>query len=251
MAKSSEDRTLGANATILRACIVMANTFLFLFTGCHHESLSFVRSSEAVTIKVPRFLTSERPDKPTLQLDQPWNLSPNADFRPGAVQIGWNTESFIVEADLVDDEIITRATEDNQRLWTLGDVFEIFLQIEGRSDYVELHVAPNNLRMHLHKPNVAGRPSPESPVLSLEEMLVAPPGFSSDVIRSSYGWRIRATIPAPVLGLDSYTSGTKLRASFCRYDAGGDREPILSTTSAHLIDSFHRPHEWRRLVLLE
>lgn len=251
MAKSFKDRSPGAKATMLLACLVIADTFLFLFTGCHHESLSSVRSSEVLAIKVSRFLNSGPPDKPTLQLDQPWNFSQDADFRPGTVQIGWSAESFIVEADLVDDEIITRATEDNQPLWTLGDVFEIFLQIEGRSDYVELHIAPNNLRMHLHKPNAAGKVSAESPVLSIAEMLVSPPGFSSNVTYSSHGWRIKATIPASVLGLHSYTSGTEMRASLCRYDAGRDREPVLSKTSAHPIASFHRPHEWKRLVLLD
>ena len=180
----------------------------------------------------------------TLVLAQPWNSAPDPGFMPTSVEVTWQPEALLIQAALTDTEIVATATADHQKFWMLGDVFEIFLQVEGREDYLELHVDPNNHRLHLHKPNIEGQPAPAAEPLSFEEMLISPVGFSSEVGRAHDGWTVNARIPAPILGLDAYVAGLKLRVSFCRYDAATHRPPILSTTAAHPIISFHRPQDW-------
>lgn len=54
-----------------------------------------------------------------------------------------------VLATLDDTDIFTKATGDLQRLWELGDVFEIFLEAEGCGQYCETHITPGKFRMHL------------------------------------------------------------------------------------------------------
>lgn len=49
--------------------------------------------------------------------------------------------------------VMTKATEDNQRLWELGDVLEFFIQIVGHDDYYEFQLAPNGRTLKLHMPN--------------------------------------------------------------------------------------------------
>lgn len=183
------------------------------------------------------------------ELAQPWQQEPDARFRSGRVVVSWRREALLVAAELTDDEIFTRSTADNQLMWQLGDVFEIFLQVEGEPGYVELHVSPNNHRLHLRLPNVQRRLSPDGPVLTVEEMVVDPPRFRSSVDRTANGWRVKAEIPASTFGRSQLDAGQAFRVSFCRYDAAPGREAILSTTSAHPVASFHRPEEWALIRL--
>ena len=169
-------------------------------------------------------------------LAQPWAAQPEARFRPGTVRLAWSGDALLVLADLQDDEVRTAATEDNQRLWELGDVFEIFLQTEGSGAYAELHVAPNGVRMHLRFP---------------ESLPVIPVGFPASANLTAGGWQVEARIPADVCGLPCFEAGRKLRVSFCRYDAGTDSPPVLSTSAAHPEVSFHHPEEWPRIVLVK
>jgi len=46
-------------------------------------------------------------------------------------------------------------------------------------------------------------------------------------------------------------AGFALGAGFCRYDAASVGEPVLSTTANHPVISFHRPHEWTLVTLVE
>lgn len=185
------------------------------------------------------------------ELGQPWAENVQAAFRPAAVRLAWTPDALLVEAELTDDEVFSSARNDNDPLWQMGDVFEIFAMVEGRKDYVELHVAPNNRRMHLRLPGVGGRATPDSPPLTFEEMKVTPVGFLSEATRTSSGWRVKASIPAKALGLPAFSEGQRLRISFCRYDASSGGEPVLSTTSAHPVVAFHRPDEWMKVILTQ
>ncbi len=112
-------------------------------------------------------------------LGQHWAGHPDPGFRPCSVRVSWIERALHVMADLTDDESFSHATGDNQKMWTLGDVFEMFVQLEGRCDYAELHVTPNNHRLHLALPGVLGRATPDSEPLSFEAMRVHPVGFDS------------------------------------------------------------------------
>jgi hypothetical protein len=182
-------------------------------------------------------------------LRQPWRDKVEEDFRPARVSVGWTREALHVQARLTDGELLTKATADNQRMWELGDVFEMFVMVEGRKDYLELHVTPNNKRLHVWLPGVGGKAHPGDVPLPFEEMLVSPVGFSSSAKREEGGWSVSAMIPAAVLGLEQFDPGLRLRLAFARYDAASGRETVLSTTASHPVISFHRPDKWSSVIL--
>lgn len=200
--------------------------------------------------KVPQTAVSAPKTGAEFNLAQPWRDALESDFRSARVWMGWNSEVLHVQATLRDDAITTMATADNQKMWELGDVFEIFLMVEGRKDYVEMHVTPNNMKLHLRLPGVGGRAGPDDPPLEYEEMLISPVEFDSMVAHDQNKWTVQATIPASVLGLERFQEGLRLRVAFARYDAAADRKPILSTTASHPIASFHRPDEWTPIQLV-
>lgn len=169
-------------------------------------------------------------------LAQSWRPCLEPLFRPGHVQLAWTPSQLIVEADLADEHVFTTATGDNQRMWELGDVFEMFLQVAGRKEYAELHVTPNGKRLHLQFPG--GQP-------------VHPAAFRASAVLTSGGWRVEAGIPPEVVGLERFGPGLELRVSFCRYDATPGEQPVLSSTAHHPIASFHRPAEWPCVVLTQ
>ena len=183
------------------------------------------------------------------KLSQPWSQEPDADFRPGTVRMAWTPQALIIEADLVDIELITMAKRDNEMLWSLGDAFEMFMKLADEPGIAEMHVAPNNIRLHLAMPGPRGRRTPDSRPLPFEEMCVSPVGFTSSVVVTANGWMVNAKIPPAVLGLNEFERGERLRVSFCRYDASSGKEPVLSTTASHPVIDFHRPHEWTQVVL--
>lgn len=182
-------------------------------------------------------------------LGQAWLPETEAAFRPGTIAVAWTAGALEIAAQLLDDDLVTTVSADNQRTWELGDVFEVFLQLAGRREYVEMHVTPNNFRLHSRLPGVRGEIRPGGPRLPLSDLLVQPPGFESLATTSPGEWRATLLIPPSVLGLPRWEQGVHLRASFCRYDAGPGRKPVLSSSSPHPVPSFHRPDEWAPLSL--
>ncbi len=180
---------------------------------------------------------------------QPWNASTDPGFRLGDARLSWTPAALHVEAHLTDDDVISRTTGDNQKSWELGDVFEIFVQIEGHPGYAELHVTPNQHRVQLDLPGPRGRPTPEAAPLAFDKMLVTPVRFDGKATRTTTGWRVIATIPASIFSLDRFAPGQRLRVAFSRYDATTGQPPVLSTTAAHRRIDFHRPTEWSAIVL--
>jgi hypothetical protein len=174
-------------------------------------------------------------------MQQAWLEAPEADFLAAAIRVGWTPTSLLVRADLPDRDIFTQATESNQRMWELGDVFEIFLQAADRSEYVELHVTPPNLRLQLYFQS-AGKPATR-----LDDG-----AFASRVKIDSENqrWTVYAEIPARLVsGRDSIHAEESWHFSFSRYDASRDgQRPVLSSTSPHQVLNFHRVHEWGSLV---
>ncbi len=184
-------------------------------------------------------------------LAQPWNSSLDAGFEPGTVHLAWTPTALVITADLTDVDVSTKATADNQAMWELGDAFEMFIQVEGRTDYVELHIVPTNHKLHLEMPGIRGKPTPDAPSYTFDQMLVSPVGFTSEVKRTPTGWHVSARVPANVLGIRNFESGQRLRISFSRYDVTGSSDAILSTTATHQIVDFHRPNDWPQVELAE
>ncbi|WFB36232.1 hypothetical protein P3T73_00455 [Kiritimatiellota bacterium B12222] len=187
----------------------------------------------------------------TFQLSQPWYDHLEFQFRRGEANLQWSPEALIVHAELSDDEVYTASDADNQHMWELGDVFEVFLQIEGQEDYVELHITPANTRFQAHKPNVPGNDA-SGEWKPIEHWLISPIGFSAEATTITDGWIVSMEIPPSVLGLSEFTPGTELRVAFARYDGAPHREPTLSTTATHARSetvTFHIPTDWHPILL--
>jgi len=215
-------------------------------TGC--AKLSFF--PPPMKIPIPRSTDSTARHGAEFRLLQPWQDKPDAALCPTDVRLAWTPEALLVEADLADNDVTTRATADNQWMWELGDVFEVFMQIGERRDYVELHVTPNNKRMHLRLPGVRGKASEDAVPVPFAELLVCPVGFESTSAPVPNGWRVTMSIPSSVFRVTSLESGITLHVSFCRYDASATGDPVLSTTANHPVIDFHRPHEWTAVTLV-
>lgn len=188
----------------------------------------------------------------TWSLGQAWRVEQEKDLRPGIVRYGWQPDALWVLAELTDEHVASRSTGHNQDMWTLGDVFEIFIARAGSPLYLELHVTPNNHRLHLRwtKRDFAKVGKKQKTV---GDFRADPDAFQSWVHRTpgGKGWQVLARLPA-TLWPDARPlgPGQKLRTSFSRYDTTpGRSKPVLSSTSPHRKLGYHRRHEWRTIVL--
>lgn len=192
---------------------------------------------------VGRAFQSEKP----LGLRQAWLPDPEAAFAPGCVRVGWLDDALLVFAELTDVDIFTNATTPNQRLWELGDAFEIFLQSAGETSYVEFQIAPNNLRLRLRymddtQVELVRSSGSVQPFLISDEVF-----HSATWVRPVEAkWFVYASIPmASVCEKAGPLAGKQWRFSFSRYDYTGDRhEPVVSSTSPHARVDFHSQKEW-------
>lgn len=189
-------------------------------------------------------------EAPLMTMGQAWREEVEPGFHPAEVRVGWRDQSLMVFAELIDRELVTKATEDNQPLWMLGDVFEIFLRdIEGER-YVEFHIAPNGKRLQLVFPDASTIQRVGEREIRIEELMVGPEMFEFVQWVEGEKWCLCAKVP----GSAFLPPGTDLSrrtwlASFSRYDYGSDLgEPVISSTSEHALASFHRQQEWAEIV---
>ena len=87
------------------------------------------------------------------RMGQAWRSELETGFAPGVVRTGWRKDALLVFAELTEREVFSQSTGHNQRMWELGDTFEMFFKPAGRQDYVEFHVTPNNQRLQLRFAN--------------------------------------------------------------------------------------------------
>ena len=181
------------------------------------------------------------------ELRQTWQAAPSANFAPAVVRVGWRHNVVQVYAELTDADICTQATELNQRLWELGDSFEMFLRPERQTAYCEFQVAPNNQRLQLRYTDTATLERARK-TGSMVEALLPGDAFRSSVWVEAENsrWCVWAEIPAvPVCGSSDALIGSRWRYSFSRYDyTRGREEPVISSTSPHAEANFHRQQEW-------
>ena len=189
---------------------------------------------------------------PSLALGQAWREKPEENFRPGTVRIGWQPDALVILAHLQDDALFTAATGDNQLLWSLGDVFEIFLRDLEREEYLELHITPKGHRLQLRFPGSQAIQDLRSGQNTLKDYMIDAPIFDFSIRTVSGGWAIRARVPLASLGIPGERkSGMALLASFGRSDYADEKSPpVLSSTSAHEELNYHRQQEWTRLDLV-
>jgi hypothetical protein len=183
---------------------------------------------------------------PICELQQAWLPTPDPCFAPGTVRVGWRENTLFVYAELPDADVFTGASALNQRLWELGDAFEIFLKTESQESYVELQVAPTNHRLQLR---YADRTALEDARRSgdLSGALIPGEAFHSRtwVQEAPSRWNVLAEIPASLVTGPNARLDVRWQSSFGRYDyTRGHARPVISSTSPHSEADFHRQHEW-------
>jgi hypothetical protein len=182
-----------------------------------------------------------------VSLQQAWLAKSEAAFASGSVRTGWRDDSLVVFAELTDADIFTAATDHNLAFWELGDTFEMFLKPVDQDAYVELHVAPNNLHLHLRFPD-AGYLARTPPAQVFGHALRPPAAFQSEtwVRAAERQWCVLAEIPAAAVDERAGPlAGAQWRFSFSRYDyTRGQQAPVISSTSPHPAPAFHRQQEW-------
>ena len=180
-------------------------------------------------------------------LGQAWQSEPSSGFAPAEVRVGWRGASLLVFAEMTDGDIHTSATVLNQRMWELGDAFEIFLRAKGRDAYVEFQVAPNNQRLQLRYANRTALDHARA-TGDLAGALIEGDVFRSRTwIRMQHSrWNVFVEIPATsVCDSRDLLAGSRWHFSFSRYDhTRGLGEPVISSTSPHSEADFHRQQEW-------
>ena len=180
------------------------------------------------------------------RLKQSWLPVQQEEFELGFVYTGWKDSDFFVFAELIDAEIFTSAKESGDRLWRLGDTFEIFLGRPDQEAYYEFHVAPNNLKLQLHflDGQTAGRVGRTQ---QFEDLMMKGDAFVSWtwVKPEIKRWFVLGRVSGNLLEPKGELSGALWSFSFCRYDyRRGDEVPVISSTSPYTKADFHRRHEW-------
>jgi hypothetical protein len=183
---------------------------------------------------------------PALEFEQRWREAPETGLKPGRVRVGRRQDALWALAEMEDEDIFNLADRHNQPTWELGDAFEVFAQRQGEPGYTEVHVTPENVRLHLHFPDATAIRRVRAGEAKHADYFGDPEALLSYawVHRQETLWRALARLPFVV------ASGETWRLSFCRYDATHGAEPIASSTSPHTVANFHLPAEWR-LFLVE
>jgi len=186
-------------------------------------------------------------------LHQHWlGDEPDRLFQPGWARVRWTPSALIYDLVFAGTGQRNRARRLNEQTWDLGDVGEIFLQVEGRTDYLEVHVTPENQRLQLRFP-AGGIAAVRAGRARLEDFMIADPAWvASSVTATATDLRLRVTLPLAALGLGGTPlhPGLRFRTAVCRYDyAQRPADPVLSSTAALSAAAFHQPAEWSLLHL--
>ncbi|MEI6033050.1 MAG: hypothetical protein WCS65_02065 [Verrucomicrobiae bacterium] len=195
-------------------------------------------------------LTSRQaPGGPAVALGQSWTKKP-VQAEATRVHFAWSRKSLVVFAEMDDRQVGSLATRDNQKMWDLGDAFEVFLRAPGVREYVEIHVTPENHRLHLRYPPgglqeiAMGRADFPQFFMKADEMR----RIRSAAVRTKSGWNVALVIPADLVADRPIRAGMTWRFSVARYD--GDRKktpPVLTASSPYQELGFHRLNEWGTL----
>lgn len=173
-----------------------------------------------------------------------------AALAPGRARLGWTPAALHLEAEFTADRPRNRALRLNERTWELGDVCELFLQLDGHRDYLEIHVTPENQRLQLRWPD-GGLQRVRAKQAPLESYFVAQTDWvASSTLVAPGVWITRLAVPAVRLGVPELHPGRILRAAVCRYHYRPNRtEPELSSTAALAAAGFHQPAAWDTVTL--
>ncbi len=183
-----------------------------------------------------------------LVLGQFWKGPDSLPSESAHVYIGASDEGLCFYIYMQDGDIFSRATADNQKMWTLGDVAEFFVKpgVE-RSDYWEIHVTPNDFVMDIYIPE---REKFMGGEITWEQVIAPDSHTIKRVHVGADHWAVEARVPWRAFGLEGIpTQGTAWQIAVCRYNCtGGLENRELSSTAAFSQASFHRYEEYTQLV---
>jgi len=217
-------------------------------------SVQLARGPEIVCGELPVFDEADlasvqqafRAVKPC-QLLQAWQTETSPGFASASVRVGWREDCLLVFAELMDADILSHAKGINQRVWELGDTFEIYLRAESQTNYLQLDITPYNHRMQLWIPSAEDLRRAQTASEFARHVL---PGnhfrTATWLLPEKDRWFVYAAIPArTVSGNASLNAKEWWHFSFSRYDyTRGQLEPVISSTSPHAEANFHRQQEW-------
>jgi len=147
-----------------------------------------------------------------------------------------------------DSDIFSEATADQQKMWTLGDVAELFIKPgTDRADYWEIHITPNDFLMDIH---IQDRERFMAGEITWDEVIAPSSGTRRRVTVGDDSWSVEALVPWQAFGLDGApAAGVVWQFAVCRYNCNGGLEnPEHSSTAAFTVPGFHRFEEFTDLV---
>lgn len=174
---------------------------------------------------------------------QPWRTQKQRSFRPGHVRFGWLPDALWLYGEM-EGHGTTTAQHNNEQLWILGDVLELFLGYADSEEYLELHTAPNGLILQMRFPDAAAIRALRSPHHGTLPDFVAGCGWQAQTRNDANGWQVLGRVPL------SLSPGRKLHLSCGRYDYGSGKD-VISNTGPLTKSDFHRRQDWHRAVLAE
>jgi len=203
-----------------------------------------MHQSDARTSPGIRLPSPGEVDPSWLPLRQAWREQTECDFQPGWARVRWIGSSLSYDVVLAARSPRNRARRLNEPTWELGDVCEIFAESPGDSQYLEVHVTPENQRLQLrwtkktHDAFSAGK-------MSLADAMESNPQWveSASEVSSGY-WRVAVLIPGRLV-----KNGERkcLRTAVCRYDCDSPNGPVLSSTADLRQPCYHRLKEWNQI----
>jgi len=200
----------------------------------------------------PADLATDPPEKyancRSLPLRQHWSGVEALPQEAGVARIGVTPTGLSVQVRYEDSDIFSTATANQQRMWQLGDVVEVFVKPGlDRSDYWEVHVTPNDFLMDLHIPSRAGMQSGEH---TWEDIISPESGTAYQALVADGWWSAELTIPWSAFGVTGIPApGTTWQFAVCRYNYnGGLEDPELSSTAPLTKRSFHLYEDYTDLV---
>ena len=181
-------------------------------------------------------------------LRQFWQGTECMPVEGGHALVGSAEEGLCFYAYYEDSDIFSTATEDDQKMWTLGDVAEFFVKpgLE-RADYWELHITPNDFVMDIY---IADRGKFQAGAITWDEVITHKSGVIKRVEIADRHWSVELCIPWRAFAVDGIpSSGTTWQFAVCRYNYNNDLEkPELSSTAQLTAPGFHRYEEFAGLV---
>ncbi|MBM3264554.1 MAG: carbohydrate-binding family 9-like protein [candidate division Zixibacteria bacterium] len=179
-----------------------------------------------------------------LSFFQHWTSPGQRPHEGGLAYAGYTVEALCFYVWLEDTSIFTTATEDNQSLFTLGDVAEFFIKPgRSRTDYWEIHVSPNDLIMDIHIPD---REAFREGRATWAQVIAANSDSRKRVALrpEAGGWAVELCIPWKAFGIDGPPKpGEVWQFSVSRYNYTGDLEHLEHSAIAPFTALNFHQHE--------